>query len=438
MSVFNRRNAFIGWLVITLAKPVAKQKAARPRARPAQEGRRGRCLDRSRGAAAAGSCSGASAARTARPPTAEPRHRRRRRGSRRLRGGDVPRARGRARHVVDWRGSVPAPPGETAASSSASRSAGSTTSSPSRSRSTRSSPTRARPFDLEAVADARPRRRGGRARGRARYADAVGGRRSTSGRSLVRGRPRRRLRGRRRAHPRRHGRDDGAGRGARAGGREFRLGCEAKRILVSRGRVTGLATDEGVLPASASSSPPALAALLLRPLESTARDRVPRLAPRDRRVDPRPATPSSRRSGRRRTRWPGSSAADVREVAGGAAEEPGIVSLLLGARPDGLPDRHVASPLAPRRPRGPGDGAPAARARRPRSRRPRGCPVVAAWSGRRAHTPDGLPVVGLVPGSKASSLRAGSPPSAWSPPRRPAAARAGDTALFDPARFASH
>ena len=27
MSVFNRRNAFIGWLVVTLAKPVAKQKA---------------------------------------------------------------------------------------------------------------------------------------------------------------------------------------------------------------------------------------------------------------------------------------------------------------------------------------------------------------------------------------------------------------------------
>ena len=28
MGVFNRRNAFVGWLVITLAKPVAKQKAA--------------------------------------------------------------------------------------------------------------------------------------------------------------------------------------------------------------------------------------------------------------------------------------------------------------------------------------------------------------------------------------------------------------------------
>jgi hypothetical protein len=27
MSVFNRRNAFIGWLLLTLAKPVAKQKA---------------------------------------------------------------------------------------------------------------------------------------------------------------------------------------------------------------------------------------------------------------------------------------------------------------------------------------------------------------------------------------------------------------------------
>jgi hypothetical protein len=28
MGVFNRRNAFVGWLVIALAKPVAKQKAA--------------------------------------------------------------------------------------------------------------------------------------------------------------------------------------------------------------------------------------------------------------------------------------------------------------------------------------------------------------------------------------------------------------------------
>jgi hypothetical protein len=28
MGVFNRRNAFVGWLVISLAKPVAKQKAA--------------------------------------------------------------------------------------------------------------------------------------------------------------------------------------------------------------------------------------------------------------------------------------------------------------------------------------------------------------------------------------------------------------------------
>jgi uncharacterized protein HemX len=27
MSVFNRRNAFVGWLLITLAKPIAKQKA---------------------------------------------------------------------------------------------------------------------------------------------------------------------------------------------------------------------------------------------------------------------------------------------------------------------------------------------------------------------------------------------------------------------------
>ena len=35
---------------------------------------------------------------------------------------------------------------------------------------------------------------------------------------------------------------------ARRDGVEFRLGCGAKRILVEGGRVTGLATDEGVLP----------------------------------------------------------------------------------------------------------------------------------------------------------------------------------------------
>ena len=35
---------------------------------------------------------------------------------------------------------------------------------------------------------------------------------------------------------------------ARREGVEFRLGCEAKRFLVRSGRVTGLATDEGVLP----------------------------------------------------------------------------------------------------------------------------------------------------------------------------------------------
>ena len=40
MSLFNRRNAFIGWLVITLAKPIAKQKA-RAAARRAGTKKRG-------------------------------------------------------------------------------------------------------------------------------------------------------------------------------------------------------------------------------------------------------------------------------------------------------------------------------------------------------------------------------------------------------------
>jgi glycine/D-amino acid oxidase-like deaminating enzyme len=63
-------------------------------------------------------------------------------------------------------------------------------------------------------------------------------------------------------------------------------------------------------------------------------------------------------------------------------------------------------------------------------------PVIASWSGRRAHTPDGLPVVGPVPGVEGLVVAGGF--SSIGMVTAPAACRrlaAGDAALFDPGRF---
>src|SRR4029450_7195614 len=89
----------------------------------------------------------------------------------------------------------------------------------------------------------------------------------------------------------------------------------------------------------------------------------------------------------------------VREVADGAAEEPGIVSLLLGARPDGrcLIGTSLRRPLLDD-PEGPETVRRLAERAARVSPVLEDVPVVAAWSGRRAHTPDGLPVVGSMPG----------------------------------------
>jgi glycine/D-amino acid oxidase-like deaminating enzyme len=87
------------------------------------------------------------------------------------------------------------------------------------------------------------------------------------------------------------------------------------------------------------------------------------------------------------------------EVAQGAAEEPGLVSLLLGGRPAG----HCLIGTSLQRSLFEESEAPetvrrlAERAVRV-SPALRDAPVVAAWSGRRAISPDGLPVVGPVPG----------------------------------------
>jgi glycine/D-amino acid oxidase-like deaminating enzyme len=64
-------------------------------------------------------------------------------------------------------------------------------------------------------------------------------------------------------------------------------------------------------------------------------------------------------------------------------------------------------------------------------------PVVAAWSGRRAMTPDGLPVVGAVPGLDGVDVAGGF--SSIGMVTIPAACQrlvAGDASPYDPARFA--
>jgi glycine/D-amino acid oxidase-like deaminating enzyme len=230
---------------------------------------------------------------------------------------------------------------------------------------------------------------------------------------------------------------------ARRAGAEFRLGCEAKRILVSGGRVAGLATDEGVLPCErvVLATGPWLR-VLLRAVESD----VPVTASRGwlletGRVDPPP------RYAIEQALWPVQDemagivgSPSVRDVAEGAAEEPGIVSLLLGARPGG----HCLIGTSLRRsllddPEGPETVRRLAERAARVSPVLEDVPVVAAWSGRRAHTPDGLPVVGSIPGIEGLAVTGGF--SSIGMVTAPAACRrlaTGDTALFEPSRFASN
>ena len=300
------------------------------------------------------------------------------------------------------------------------------------------------PFRPHAVADARAGRRGGRARGGAGYAEAVGGEEVDL-----------------RADP--WFADDLAGgfvvdggwtldamgattalaEAARREGVDFRLGCEAKRILVEGGRVTGLATDEGVLPCErvVLATGPWLRLLLLRSGSRASRD-ARRAAGcwRPGRVDPPP------RYAIEQALWPMQDemasvvgAPTVREVADGAAEEPGIVSLLLGARPGG---RCLIGTSLRRSLLDDPEGPETVRRLAERAARVspalEDVPVVAAWSGAAPTLPTDCPSSGPCPGWKASSWQAASPRSAWS--TAPAACRrlaAGDTALFDPGRFAS-
>jgi glycine/D-amino acid oxidase-like deaminating enzyme len=193
-----------------------------------------------------------------------------------------------------------------------------------------------------------------------------------------------------------------AAEAARRAGARFALGCEAKRILLGGGRVDGLATDAGIVRAGRVV---VAAGPRLRFLLRTAGADLPVSSSRGwlletARVEPPP------RYAIEQAAWPeqeemGPRSADptLEELAAGAADEPPLVSLLLGGRPAGhcligtslgrslleeAEGRDTVRRLAER----------AVRVAPPLA----DVPVVASWSGRRAMTPDGLPVVGPAGG----------------------------------------
>jgi glycine/D-amino acid oxidase-like deaminating enzyme len=227
---------------------------------------------------------------------------------------------------------------------------------------------------------------------------------------------------------------------ARNTGADFMLGCEAKRILVEGSRVRGLATDAGIIACGrvvVASGP------RLRFLLRTAGVDLPVTSSRGwlletGTVDPPPPYAIEQ------ALWPvqeemgGLTAAPtLGEVAAGE-DEPGIVSLLLGGRPAG----HCLIGTSLRRSLLEESETPetvrrlAERAVRVAPHL-RDVPVVAAWSGRRAMTPDGMPVAGPVPGVDGLEVAGGF--SSIGMVTIPAACKRlalGETTLFDPARFA--
>lgn len=228
---------------------------------------------------------------------------------------------------------------------------------------------------------------------------------------------------------------------ARQRGVDLRVGCEAKRLLRSGSRIHGVATDDGVLAAGRvvlATGP------RLRFLARSVGADLPVTASRGwlletGRVDPPP------RYAVEQAAWPVQNemsalvgAPTLDQVASGAAEEPGLVSLLLGGRPAGhcligtsLSRSLLEEPEAPETVR-----RLAERAVRV-SPVLRDVPVVASWSGRRAVSPDGMPLVGPVPGIEGLDVAGAF--SSIGMVTIPSACRRlvhGGAEAFDPQRFA--
>jgi glycine/D-amino acid oxidase-like deaminating enzyme len=226
---------------------------------------------------------------------------------------------------------------------------------------------------------------------------------------------------------------------ARRAGVAFMLRCEAKRILLDGDRVSGLATDEGIVPCGRIV---VAAGPRVRFLLRTVGTDLPVASSRGwlletGHVDPPPQYAIEQ------ALWPEqeelgklTASPSLGEVAAGE-DEPGLVSLLLGGRPAG----HCLIGTSLRRSLIEESETPetvrrlAERAVRVAPHLER-VPVVAAWSGRRAMTPDGLPVVGSVPGVEGLEVAGGF--SSIGMVTIPAACQRlarGEIAQFDPSRF---
>jgi glycine/D-amino acid oxidase-like deaminating enzyme len=187
---------------------------------------------------------------------------------------------------------------------------------------------------------------------------------------------------------------------ARRAGAILHTNCEAKRILTRGGRVGAVATDLGVLPADrvvVACGP--RTRFLLR----TAGLDLPISSSRGWLLETAPLERLPQYSVEQAV-WPlqeemGAMTADptMTEVAAGETERPGLVSLLMGARPAGhcLIGTSLSRSLLEES-EGPDTVQRLAERAARVSPHLREIPVVAAWSGRRAMTPDGLPVVGPV------------------------------------------
>jgi len=189
---------------------------------------------------------------------------------------------------------------------------------------------------------------------------------------------------------------------ARRAGARFALGCEAKRVLVTGGRVEGLATDLGLVRCGrvvVAIGPRARFLLRTAGVDLPISSSRGWLLETARVETPPPYAIEQAAWPEQEEMGPLSADPTLREIAAGDADRPGLVSLLLGSRPAGhcligtsLARSLLEEPEAPET------------VRRLAERAVRvapglaDVPVVASWSGRRAMTPDGLPVIGPVGG----------------------------------------